>query len=204
MLSPGGLAILTCSTPTSSGIALVAGFDLYTRQIKWTVDLTQNQYFGIGSDHLFLVSETKTPASGLNSGTTSYTLTAKNLDSGATSWSSALPTVGENLPDNYQLSVSEGPSGDASHPNEAVISFSGTYGFDSSTGQYLWHLSTTYDTQASGYYTGYGTVEVGDINGQWGEGLTGMNVSSDTQTWQLTYPTGCDGGFYTAGWGDQV
>lgn len=203
--SPSGLAILVCSTQST---AFIAGFNLYTKSVAWTVDLSPYADYGIGSEHLFLLQVSQSAGNALNSGTTSYRLIAKSLDTGATSWSSPLPDGGQGPSDgSTELMVTEGPSGDSANTEEAVLTISGTYGFDSSNGQLLWHTSNIYDTQASGGYIGYGIVENGNLNGAPWQGTSGYNASTNTQAWQLPYPTVCtndSNSFYTEAWADQV
>lgn len=205
-ISNGGLAILTCSP--GSGDDFVVGFNLYTRQVEWKV-VAHFLNFGVGTDHLFGVNETTTPASGLNSGTTSYSLTAISLVNGSTSWTSALP-INPNSSDDYNdnsLNLTEGPSGDPSHPEDVLVNYDGTAAFDSSTGQLMWNIDNQYNTQASGSYTGFGVVEVGEYNGRCcGGGITDKSASTGNQVWTFSYPNICNEGddFYNASWGDQV
>jgi hypothetical protein len=204
-LSPEGLAVFSCS-PQQSGDEFVVGFNLYTRSIKWTTDVAKYSNFGIGTQHLFLVSQSQTPASGLNAGTTSYSLTAQNLDTGRVSWTAALPVTTTDT-DEYgdnSLNLTEGPSGDSAHPEDVVLEWMGTSAVDSSNGQVIWHSANDYNSQASGSYVGYGVVEIGEINQLWGVGSTGVNASTGAQLWTLQYPSDCSNGFSNDAFGDQI
>lgn len=66
-ISGSGLAVFTCS-PQSDDEFLLA-FNLYTRQNAYKVDVASYKSFAIGTDHVFLLNQINTPASGLNSGT---------------------------------------------------------------------------------------------------------------------------------------
>lgn len=203
-ISASGLAVFTCSP--QSGDEFLIGFNLYTRQIAYKIDVASYKSFAIGSDHVFLLTHTNTAASGLNSGTTSYSITAKSLMDGSTSWTEPIPP-NTSYKAGYvddTLGVTEGSSGVAGVPEDAVVSFEGTTAFNSQTGQLLWHTGSQYDTQASGSYTGLGIVEVGEYQGGWGGGLTGENAATGAQVWAFPYPTSCQGNFYTSSWGDQV
>lgn len=203
-ISGSGLAVFTCSP--QSGDEFILGFNMYTREIAYKIDVASYKSFAVGTDHVFLLTQNNTPASGLNSGTTSYSITAKNLTDGSTSWTEAIPQKGS-----YQsgyvddtLAVTENPAGVAGVAEDAVVSFEGTTAFNSQTGQLLWHTGNQYDTQASGSYTGLGIVEVGDYRDEWGEGLTGENAATGTQVWAFPYPSSCQGNFYNSSWGDQI
>jgi hypothetical protein len=201
-ISSGGLAVFTCSP--SSGDEIVVGFDLYSRSIKWTVDVSSYTNFGVGTDHLFLVAKSQSQGNALNSGTTSYALTAKSLDTGATSWTVPLPV--SNVENDYtgnSLDVTEGPSGESTNPEIAEITYLGSSAFDSGTGQFLWHIANQYNTQASGGYIGYGIVESGNYQNGFGDGRTGFNPATDTQIWADPYPSDCNTGFGSQPWEDQ-
>lgn len=213
-ISGSGLAVFSCTPQSAGGQAsgdeFVVGFDLYSRTVKWTVDVASYSNFGVGLDHLFLVHISTTPPSGMNSGTTSYSLTAKSLDTGDTSWTEALPVTNTGNSDsgnfygNNSLEPVEGPSGDPAHPEDVVLDYFGTSAFDSSTGKLLWHTRNDYNTEASGSYTGYGIVEVDVYQGQWAGGRTGENASNGSQLWSFPYPDVCQADFSNSPWGDQL
>jgi hypothetical protein len=203
-ISSGGLAVFSCSP--SSGDEFVVGFDMYSRSISWTVDVSSYTNFGVGTDHLFLVTKSQSQGNALNSGTTSYTLTAKSLETGSNSWTVALPV--SNVENDYtdnSLDVTEGPSGNSSNPEIVELTMLGSSAFDSGTGQLLWHTNNQYNTQASGSYVGYNVVESSNYQDGFGNGRTGFNPATDAQLWANPVPGNCnDSGFYTQSWGDQV
>ena len=200
-LLPGGRVALLCAPQQSAqsqgpSPEAYAVYDLIGRDVVWQADLTNlatdpqngpDAFFGM--DHLFLISQKTTPAQGLQSASTAYTLTARDLITGATDWSTAIgtedPTVG--------LNVSEGVSGIPAHPQTVVLSYpDGTSAYDASTGARLWHTANGYLTPASGSYVTAGVVEIdGYQDNDYNQHLTGFDAATDRQVWDLHFPSSC-------------
>jgi hypothetical protein len=191
-LTPGGLLVLSCyASATASSPTLVA-FNLFSRTIAWQFDTTPYDSYTYGTSHLFLISHHTQPASGLQSASTKYTLTAVDLATGATDWS--VPYITDNPHSEGQGidGLTEGPSGIAAHPQAVVVTYLGTSAYDAATGASLWHIKTEYDTLASGSYTLDGVVETyGYQDNYYDSHITGFDVRTGRKVWDLRLKTPC-------------
>ena len=194
-LVPGGLLLLPCAPDQASAASAIIAFNLFTRAVAWQFPLGGYDSYQVGSQHLFLISHTTAPPTGLKSASTTYTLTAVNLRNGSTSWS--VPYFADNpgADDNGISALTEGPSGFPGHPQSVVITYLGTSAYDAGTGMNLWHIPTEYLSPASGSYALDGIVEVyGYQDNYYDSHITGFTARTDKKVWDLRLRSACAGG----------
>jgi hypothetical protein len=194
-LVPGGLLILPCAPSASVSSSEIIAFNLFTRKMAWTFSLSGYDSWTIGTEHLFLISHHTTPAQGLQSASTKYTLTAVSVSTGQESWSVPYHADSPNDADsgNGIVELTEGPSGIAAHPQSVVVTYLGTSAYDAETGASLWHVPTVYDTPASGSYALDGVVEIYGYQDNLSDShITGFDARTGSQVWDLRLSQACD------------
>ena len=187
-LLSGGRIALSCVAVGGSGMQVVV-YDLLHDTVVWQADLSSYGVTGFAGTHLLLISSTTAPAQGLEGASTSYTLTARNLATGAIDWQANMGTTDPT----QNTSFAEGPSGVPGHANDVVISSrGGTSAYDASTGAPVWHTKNTYLSEASG---GYVTDNIVEVNGyqdnDYGQHLTGLDAQTGHVAWDLRLPSAC-------------
>jgi outer membrane protein assembly factor BamB len=122
----------------------------------------------MAADHLFVVQTTTFAAEGLNAAFVSRSLTAVDLHTGNESWTTPLEEdiPKADRPSSDEATVVEGPSGDAAHPAEVIVSLGEVTAFDQQTGARIWVRPANKFTDS---YLGYG-----------------LNVNFDGTTWTAT------------------
>jgi putative pyrroloquinoline-quinone binding quinoprotein len=194
-LVPGGLLILPCAPSASVSSSEIIAFNLFTRKMAWTFSLSGYDSWTIGTEHLFLISHHTTPAQGLQSASTKYTLTAVSVSTGQESWSVPYHADSPNDADsgNGIVELTEGPSGIAAHPQSVVVTYLGTSAYDAETGASVWHVPTVYDTPASGSYALDGVVEIYGYQDNLSDShITGFDAKTGSQVWDLRLSQACD------------
>lgn len=194
-LVPGGLLVLPCAPDPSSPSSILVAFDLFRRDIAWRWSLAGYDSFTFGTSHVFLISHVTTPATGLQSAKTAYTLTAVSLATGGKSWSAPYQAASPDDGDTQVTGLTEGPSGIAAHPQSVVLTYLGTSAYDAQTGASLWHIPTEFDTLANGSYGTTGVIEVyGYQDNYYDSHITGFDAPNGRQRWDLRLPVACSGG----------
>lgn len=188
LITTGGVLVLHCSLDTDSKYV---GYNLFAQKIIWTQDVDGYVKYAVGPNHLYAISAKHTTPSGLQPGSTSYSITSTDLTTGKSDWT--VPYDSFTATD-ATLSVSaEGPSGTGANPNSVVLTWGGTTAYDETSGQLLWRTRNAYDTQASGGYVDYGIV-VRYCNGTCIQGRTAKTGGTlwklpRTTTKTCVYPT---------------
>lgn len=191
-LVPGGLLVLTCAPSASATTSTLVAFDLFKRAVAWQLSLAGYDSYMFGTNHLFLISHDTTPPTGLKSSSTTYTLTAVSLRTGATSWTAPYFADSPNSGDNGISSLTEGPSGIPGHPQDVVVTYLGTSAYDAQTGANLWNISDEYDTEANGSYTLDGIVEIyGYQDNYYDSHITGFDARTNKKVWDLRLQAPC-------------
>lgn len=194
-LIQGGLLILPCEPTTMSAPSTYIGFDLFKRAVTWQVNLAGYDVYQLGTGHLFLISHTTTPASGLQGPKTTYQLTAINLATGEKSWTVPFNADSASSGDNQIMGLDEGLSGVPGHPRAVVITYLGTSAYDAQTGASLWHIATEHDTGANGSYATDKITEIyGYQDNAYDSHITGFDTQTGRQLWDLRLPVPCAGG----------
>jgi hypothetical protein len=194
-LTPGGLLVLDCYPDSNATNSTLIAFNLFTRTAAWQFSLPGDDTYMFGTSHLFLISHHTKPATGLQSASTRYTLTAVDLTTGAKSWPVPYFADEPNSGDNGIVALTEGPSGIPGHPQSVVITYLGTSAYDTQTGASLWHIPTEYDTQANGSYALAGVVEIyGYQDNYYDSHITGFGARTDKELWDLRLKVSCASG----------
>jgi outer membrane protein assembly factor BamB len=157
------------------------------RRVIWTLKESGNAANSPGPQHLFVITQHNTPASGLTNGSTSYTLSARTLTTGTVAWSR--PFTPQDASSGLSTATAtEGPEGLAGNPDVVLVEFGGTQVFDAATGAPLWQTATDFDSDLPIPYwlLGNGDVfyisENVDSDGDSVEETSA--VQTGTETWQ--------------------
>ncbi len=190
-LFPGGVVVLSCGSKSVGPATAIVGYSVLKGVILWRRSVAGVETYGATPRHIVAFTSTTTPASGLQGGSTSYIITAYDVQTGRQVWSVpfAADSAAEEGMFNYRglSGIVEGPSGVPGHPEEVVIQDMGTSAYNAASGELLWHVPDIF-----GGYVGNGIVEKRGYEDNDEEGhVTGFNVQTGAMVWDLHLPRRC-------------
>lgn len=202
-LLAGRKALIDCSadatddTGATQTQTTIISYDLFNRTAAWSHALGVGSSYATGTQHLIELDHVNHPAVGLKDAYTTYSISAIDLSTGKTAWSTPIDTWinSADLTSSEQLGVAEDSAEVASGNQQVIVSLHDTSAYNASTGKLLWHVPTVFNTQASGWYQDAGVVVVdggmepgGFTDNEYGSHWTGVDPRTGKIVWDLKAP----------------